>query len=213
MARTREMIRDLFLLILQDAAETARRHICAESMKYGSCVVCASGSVKYVFIHTAVLRQLGLLDPELIESEQLLLDILGEKRYNNILREQLRTFMSGPAKKCAECGAKVKMLESYTDAWSRMQRAGPLSYYCPNCGARVQFDHHEFPRSRRRTKKIAKKGLIVDTLEKTLTLGKIPTQAKKEINYTYRAYVDHDGTATNTAAVEWGTMYNKTDGT
>jgi DNA-directed RNA polymerase subunit RPC12/RpoP len=175
MARTREMIRDLYQLILEDVAEASRRHVCEESKKYGSCVVCCSSQARFVFIHTAVLRQLGLLDPELLEAEQMLLDILGEKRYNNILREQTRAFMSGPSKRCIECKAKVKILDSYKSAWTRMARDGQQNLYCPNCGSRVPFMHTEFlePRAMRTPQKVPEKGLNRIPTQRPPTLGEM----------------------------------------
>jgi hypothetical protein len=187
MARTREMIRDLYQLILEDVAEASRRHVCEESKKYGSCVVCCSSQARFVFIHTAVLRQLGLLDPDLLEAEQMLLDILGEKRYNNILREQTRAFMSGPSKRCVDCKAKIKILDSYKEAWTRMCRDGPQNLYCPNCGVRVPFLHTEFlePRAMRTPQKSPKKGL-----NKTLT-GRIPTLGEIHPRAVFRAPIQN----------------------
>ena len=142
MARTRDMIRDLFRLMPEEAQEASfplGGHDCAEFRKHGSCLLCYSTMSNLQLAYLAIARKFNLLGPELLNTERVLLDIVGPTKYNNMLREQIRSFVSGPSMSCPSCDAKVKMYMPYTQAFQRLRTIGQQRVHCGACGAPAIF--------------------------------------------------------------------------
>jgi hypothetical protein len=148
MGRTREMIRDLLRLMPDEADETSggySQHMCGDFLRHGDCVLCQSRNSNFALVHIALLRKAGLLNETLLNTENLLLDTVGETRYNSMLREQTRSFCSGPSISCRVCGAKLKLHMAYIAAFRTLFVDGPRRVRCM-CGATNYFNSENVPK-------------------------------------------------------------------
>lgn len=167
MGHTREMIRDLLRLMPDEADERSHgyaNHLCGDYYRYGTCIICASRRSTSALVHVALLRRAEILEPEMLNTELLLLDIVGQIKYNNMVREQTRAFCSGPSMNCVSCGAKLKMyipyIEAYKNLMSRIHRLR-----CSRCEYVNEFTYKNIPQP---------KGVEIEQLRRN-----VPTKRKQ----------------------------------
>jgi len=144
MAGKRGVARELMSLIVDEANEVAtqlRAHICATYRKKGGCVICLAAHAKTGLLYTALARKFELLGEELLNSEQVLLELVGETKVRNMVKEQARMFFSGPEKRCG-CGTTTKFYGSYHQLYFLMKQQRDTHRYrvvCHHCGDNLYF--------------------------------------------------------------------------
>ncbi|MBU8920795.1 MAG: hypothetical protein KOO63_02945 [Bacteroidales bacterium] len=145
MARTRKTIRKVIEGMwheIQGDHNHLWEHNCheiAQTRVFTGCLLCFAYDAKLVFTYTTVARQYGLLGTDLLKTEQALLDIVGTIKYNAMVQEQMRQFMSGPTQRC-DCGAEVRIYKPYGKVWRKVNRQGPIHTNCPTCANIITFN-------------------------------------------------------------------------
>jgi hypothetical protein len=92
-------------------------------------------------VYAALAREKALLGEVPLTSELALLNILGEERFNRILKEQRQKYLSGPETVCAGCGLKLKVYGSYGENYRAAARRGGLNIPCVSCGTGTRLLH------------------------------------------------------------------------
>jgi hypothetical protein len=148
MARTRELIRDLKQELAQDAGNSpiVHEHRCDPYIRdYGTCLLCALCSNRYSLALMLFIDLVELRAPEdpLFPSEAVLLNILGQEKFERAAQAQLDQFFSGPSKQCANCQREAKV---WGGAQEFIRRHRPNQEYrinCPHCGVMITFEKQE----------------------------------------------------------------------
>jgi hypothetical protein len=135
MARTRELIRELYQHIVLECEERVHGHGCGRYCDHNSrCIVCAAAQPKYALAYTSISREKELLNEEPLAAEVALLNVIGEEQFNRKLHDQKRKFLSGPETICRQCGVRLKVYGSYAENFYQAVRRGTLNIPCNKCG-------------------------------------------------------------------------------
>lgn len=138
--KTRAVVRDLLVGIVREVLDHPRfrRHHCQNYRPFNhECVLCSCAHRKYALALLALARKAGMVGRKLLISERTLIEVIGSKRYANILKQQIRILFSGPETRCRSCNAFLKLLVSKSQATKRMAKCGGPGYIgltCALCG-------------------------------------------------------------------------------